>query len=227
MHRPLAASCAACLVTAALYPLEVSRTARQLGKPFPAWTSPNITAGVGPAVVASFATSHAYFAAYERVLQHMPPSPIAVALSSTAALLVSTVVHTPLDIIKKRVQFRRHGMVENHAVKRISSRVVLCMYALHLARTVPKTAIKYTLYEALLRHCAVIGLPQGVAGLVAGASAAGVTTLLCMPLEAAKLRALTRARPLWFSGARTALTYSVLSNGAGHALLEWWAPRGC
>lgn len=225
MHRPLAASCAACLVTAVLYPLEVSRTARQLGRPIPAWNTRNITSGGLPAIADAFATTHAFFTTYEALRAGLGAVPH-VALSSAGAIAVSTLVHTPFDVVKKHAQFRAHGLVDRSGVARVGPRMLLQLYALHVARNGPKTIVKYMMYEAALaRLLPMRALSSGAAGFVAAALAAAVTTIVCTPLDVLKIRTLTHATPRWFSGMRVSAAYSVLSNAIGHGLLETWSPR--
>ena len=213
MHRALAGALASGLVSLLLYPLDTAYLSRhfqaRVRRPY---------AGAGLDVAGTVAVTGAYFSSYEALLTTQPP-----ALASTASVVVSGVVHTPFSIAKRRAQSARNGFQASMAP--VTPATAARTYLLTVARRAPKDAIKYALYEPLLRASA--SLPPALGGALAAALATLVASLLTLPLENMRLRATLGLawRRLDWTGAGVHVPASVLGNALGHALLEWWAPR--
>ncbi|KAI9863457.1 MAG: asparaginyl-tRNA synthetase [Vezdaea acicularis] len=173
----------------------------------------SVVVGAGPA--------HAvYFATYEAVKQAMGGNegtgadhhPLAAASSGACATVASDALMNPFDVIKQRMQV--HGSIYKSMAE--CARIVYrtegisafyVSYPTTLAMTIPFTAMQFTAYESISKVMnpskAYDPVTHCVAGGLAGAFAAGVTT----PLDVIKTLLQTRgnandleirnARGLW------------------------------
>lgn len=219
LPRPLAGAVASVITTLAFYPLDV-RKARAHARPRstgPSFfsLSPSPTAmyrGVAWDACGSFVSTFAYFHTYESLLQY------GTVIAPASAVAVSSAVASPVGTIVRRRQMRD--------ARPILPRTHIQIYAVSVMRNVPRSVIKYSVYEAVRTMC---GGPLVLRGLVAGLAASVVSVLLFAPLDYLKtcmsLQMAPDARRL-YCGVRAALLHSVLSNAIGHALLEHLSPRG-
>lgn len=229
MHRPLAAAVASVATTLAFYPLDVTRTARQAGAASAVLRRPY--AGAALDACSTFASAGVYFSAYEAVLASAMP--LASVVAPSAAIAASTVVAAPASAVVKRRQMRGNRLASALPPLRLST--VRDLYLIAVARNLPKTVVKYAVYEALLRT--LLPLPMGLRGGVSAALASLLTAVLFAPVDYVKTqmalsgrgcRAVLAATRPWrrlFLGARMGATHSVLSNACAHSLLETLAPR--
>lgn len=209
MLRPLAGACSSLITTILLYPLDVRKAYAHVNM-----VKPISYRGVAWDACGSFAATYAYFDTYERLLPlyGVPPA-------AAAAVSVSSLIASPIGTIVRRLQLEES--------QTLTLRAHLNVYMLTVSRNMPKAIVKYTVYEwvYLLLGANVANV---VCGLVGGVCASIVSTILFAPMDYWKTCLTVRKHPRWrevFQGCTSALVYSAMSNGLGHAILEFLSPR--
>lgn len=218
ISRPLVAACASCLTTAAFYPVDTWKLARQMNKPFVV-SKANYN-GLITDMTGSFFATGAYFSAYESLLFETKNT----ALSSLLGISFSTLIITPFDIRKKNKQ-----AITNNIVKNIpNSTSFRNIYLAGLLKNAPKNIIKYIAYENCLYMFRNIG--NAWRGALSAAIASLLSTILIVPVDVIR-NTLIFKLPLptkfnsYYKGIVPNIIYSILSNSLGHSLLETFSPR--
>lgn len=210
MLRPLAGACSSLITTILLYPLDVRKAYAHVNV-----VKPVSYKGVAWDACGSFAATYAYFDTYERflTLYGVPPA-------AAAAVSVSSLIASPIGMIVRRRQLEEESQT-------LTLRTHLNVYMLTVSRNMPKAIVKYTVYEWV---CILLGanVANVVRGLVGGICASVVSTILFAPMDYCKTCVSVQKHPQWgevFQGCTNALVYSAMSNGLGHAILEFLSPR--
>ena len=219
--RPLAAACASCMCTLLLYPLDTRRAFKQLGVVAPPRAP---YAGSVADAIGSFAAAGAYFAVYEAEIAREGSAHVPIA--SLVATCASGVPHAPLDVCKQRRRARLNGLAIRE--RGASPALLLRCYALSVSRAAPKTMLKYSLYEAMLRAGLAMGMPAPLVGCVGAMLASVLSSTLFVPLDVLKAHVVLERRAprrIAFRGVRESIAISAIGNAIGHGLLELLAPR--
>lgn len=213
----LAGALAAFTVDLLVYPLDTLKTRLQSAdyahvyqKNRPALLR-GLYQGVGSVIVATLPSSGAFFTTYEGckavLSQSSLPQPVAHALASSAAELVSCAILTPAEVIKQNAQMVR-GDAPNATMRtlprfRANPRALWQGYFTLAGRNLPFIVMQFPLFEhlrhAIKRHRDRVGTSTGTLlenGLItaassgiAGAFAAALTT----PIDLLKTRVMLDA----------------------------------
>jgi Mitochondrial carrier protein len=161
--------------------------------------------GVSSVVVGAGPAHAVYFATYEIVKQGLGGNaggatdhhPLAVATAGACATIASDALMNPFDVVKQRMQvhgsaYKTINECARHVFKTEGFSAFYVSYPTTLTMTVPFTALQFTAYESMSK---VLNpsrkydpFTHSVAGGLAGAAAAGVTT----PLDVIKTLLQTR-----------------------------------
>ena len=218
ISRPLVAACASCLTTAAFYPVDTWKLARQLNKPF--IVSKANYNGLLTDITGSFVATGTYFSVYENLLLKTQNT----ALSSFIGISVSVFFITPFDIRKKRKQAKTNNLVQNIPVTTSFKNV----YFTGLLKNAPKNIVKYIAYENCLYMFRHIG--NAWRGALSAAIASFISTILTIPVDIIRNNLIFKLPlptkfGLYYKGIVPNIIYSTLSNSLGHCLLENFSPR--
>lgn len=219
MHRPLAGAVAALITATALYPLDTYKVSRQTDRHIP--TRGLLYLGFKNEACATFLGTGAYFACYDAVRSSQPdamPASVQIAFASVAGTCTACLFRSPLSLRKRRRQMRAVGVVTTPV---LWPRTIVRAYGLDVSRSIPKTVVKYIVYERLFsvlqRICSATG-----AAAVAGAVAAALSHSIALIFDVKKTRLLAAALPRG-AMARSflpSMLQTIASNSLGHALME-------
>lgn len=211
MKRTLAAMCAAFVAHTLTFPLETYIIRSQ----FQSVSSP-LNLGRTCVVSSSSAVVSCgiYVTAYESLRS------VSVPLAATTATLLTHIPKTAVDLRKKRAQ--------SGIVSKLSRPVFRKAYGLGVAYDIPKSCIKFSVYEHILsvaKHQA-----PAVAGALAAFYASILTSLVCSPIQYVRNQLIVRGKIGGIDRRilKTIILYSVyglIRNVIGYSLLEHLAPR--
>ncbi len=175
------------------------------------------------------ATTGIFFQVYETCLaNNLNPG-----ISSTASTLASTIVNTPLNILKRNSQKKYNNLITQNTnfLKKYNA-----MYITTIFKKVPENFIKYCIYENILKNI-WNKFDPGICGAISALFAAMISNVIMFPIETANARiscglntgvldSFSKKNVKYmYTGFRIYLLYSIISNVVGHYVLEKMSPR--
>ena len=220
--------CAALITSMILHPLETYKNVKQINLSIKNIRNPY--AGVWVNMCGSAGSTGLYFFIYEHI-HNQDYSPcihiLRPAIASTAAITVSTAFLAPISIHTKRLQYKKN-LKTNRPPAKISFRTLRNVYGVSLGRNIPKSIVKYTIYESIV---SINIFPIFIMGFLAAFVSTLICTLVFIPLDYMSTQLSVGTQNITFSfknmysGCHYALLHSLLSNSFGHSLIELLSPR--
>ena len=218
--RAFIAACAACISSTCVYPIDTLYIKQQLQS---AQKISNPMAGYKYSACSSFITTAVFFSAYERMLK-ICPEPVKIPISTLVGVSVSSVVATPLGVIKKRRQAITNNLSIIYDIDILDW---IKLYTINIASKFPKSVVKYSVYEPLLKTLKLT-YPVALAAFLSSFASSLISSILFEPIEYKRtlisLGIKTNSKNM-YNGLRIGIISSILSNIIGHTILEIAAPR--
>ncbi|KAI9026253.1 mitochondrial carrier domain-containing protein [Hyaloraphidium curvatum] len=216
-----------------LFPLDTFKTRLQSPQGF--WKAGGfrgVYSGLSSAFIGSAPSAGLFFTSYEllkRQLPHMlpnlgPESPATHLVAASGGEVAACLIRVPTEVVKQRMQTGQYRSLGSALSSIFSSAGIAGFYrgfGITVFREIPFACIQFPLYERLKlvwaarKGRAIASWEAGLCGMVAGGTAAGLTT----PLDVIKTRTM-----LSYATAGRAFATILRSQGPG-ALLSGLGPR--
>ena len=152
------------------------------------------------------------------------PGPMKIPISTFVAVSVTSLIATPLTVFKKRRQAYENKLSTINDIILLNW---IKIYTINITNKFPKSFVKYSVYELLLKTLQVTHTIF-ISALVSSFVSSLVASMLFEPLEYKQTLhslGINESSKNMYNGLIFGIISSILGNVIGHTLLELIAPR--